>query len=118
MADFIFAIGVPLASPIEPVATQIARYDRKSLGAGGVGFSMVRVELGVNSGVCLGPVPAGVIDSAAQAGDDQPTPILQRKKTVHGTIYPTVSDVFLRPRDRAKFTAPVATGFVRQGSFH
>jgi hypothetical protein len=54
MADFTFAIVVPLASPIQPVAT--STHDRGHvttahlIGAGGVqDFKMIPVEPGVNS---------------------------------------------------------------------
>ena len=59
MADFTFAIVVPLASPIQPVATSTLDTEDTSrtaisseLGALSV-FNMMPVEPGVNRGVCL-----------------------------------------------------------------
>jgi len=79
MADF-FAIVVPLASPIQPVATsnmtKSTRYDRNLIETGGVqDFKMVPVELGVKRSMPR-PCLARVIRNAAQAGEHRSAPMV------------------------------------------
>src|SRR5258708_2273697 len=127
MADFTFAIVVPLASPIQPVAT--SKHDTEytlrpliSLELEAFWqFTMVRVAPSVNrsvedyatpsSGACH---PRCRASRRASVGTHRS--VVQRTKHLcRCTIHPTVSATLLQ--SRAKLAGQVATGFVRQSPF-
>jgi hypothetical protein len=145
MADFIFAIVVPLASPIQPVATSkldtgVHVAAAHLTGAWGVqDFSMVPAAPAVNSSIrglrmrrqaTSRRGPAGAMQqsdehpSAPSFGDviaTQQTTCAERhvqNDMCRCTNHPTVRTILLLAScfHRAKLVVPVATGVVRQSS--
>ena len=130
MADFIFAIVVPLASPIRPVATsKLVHVAAAHLtGAGGVqSFSMVPAAPAVNSSkrglrIRRQATSRRGLAGAMQQSDEHPSApsfgdVMQRNKR-HVQMHKShnrkhyLASCF----HRAKLVVPVATGVVRQSS--
>ena len=114
MADFTFAIVVPLASPIRPVATP--EFD---VGTWGVqDFKMVPVEAAVNSSIeRLSRLVWRVSCAIRRASVSTNRLVMQRNKRCVQMHNSPKRALLLPSCHRAKVTGPVATGVVRQSSF-